>query len=300
MLNSQYFLPMEHKPLPDIRKYALLTNQHCEFYGIVKPEGIDVYINNGQMFDLYHNEVKNDYLKFHFEKLLKTSSDQKMTIVGTLTSTNILTLLRYKSTLFGKTKSPFDNIKFVVHDIIFPVFNADHDYRWRYDIAKKVIGVLPNCSTASKVEIKDQWDLNKLVVELFSINSGASVLVFKADGKFTPGPSQLYYDDMDTVSYKVEANQRYRGHIKKVVSTTLKFDDGNKIEVASYIITKFKRDFIDIPIDQSNLALRRFIWENKNNLKEHPFWFTGYTLLVEKEDKTDYITIINKFHSFIP
>jgi hypothetical protein len=291
---------MKHRPLPDIRKYALITNQKSEFYAIVKPEGLDVYVNDGKFFDFNHNELQNQFLQFHFEDVLKTSRDQRMTIIGTLTAPNILDVKRYKGTLYGKTRSQFPTLKFVVYDSVFPTFNSDHIFKWRYDIADKVIGKLPNCLTAHKDVITNDRELHEVVKSLFAINTGASVLVYKTDGNFVPGMSQLMYDDNDTVSYIVQANQRYRAHIKKVVSTTLKFDDtGDKIDVALYIIAKFKRDFIEIPIDQSNMALRRFIWENRLALKEYPFWFTGYTLLDNKDGVTDYVTTVNEFLSFI-
>jgi hypothetical protein len=290
---------MQHRPLPDIRKYALLSNQQTEFYAIVKPEGMDVFINDGKFYDFYHNELKSQYLSFHFEKLLKTSVDMKMTIVGVLTSNNILEFKRYRHTLYGPSRSPFTSVRFVAYDTIFPVFNAEHIYQWRYDIVKKVIGQCPNCLIASLTEIKNEQELQKLVKDVFTIDTGASVIVYRKDGKFVPGSSQLTYDDDDTVSYIIEATQRYRAHIKKVVSTTLKFDDGNKIEVALYILAKFKKEHVEIPIDQSNFVLRRFIWENRQALKEHPFWFTGYTLLDNNGEKLDYITVINQFLSFI-
>ena len=70
MRNSLYFQPMVHKPLPDIRKYALLTQQNTEFYAVIKPEGIDVFINDGKMYDFNYNQIQNPYINFNFEKLL--------------------------------------------------------------------------------------------------------------------------------------------------------------------------------------------------------------------------------------
>lgn len=301
MLNSKYFQPMQHRPLPDIRKYALLTNQKSEFYAIIKPEGVDVFINDGKIYDFRGNALQNQYLQFHFEKLLKTSIDMKMTIVGTLVSPNgSLSIRKYRHTLYGKTKSTFTDAKFVVYDVVFPVFNVDHVYKLRYDIADKVVGILPNCATASKVIVKDGFGLQKIVTELFSIDTGSSIIVYKSNGSFVPGPSQLYYGDEDTVSYIVEATQRYRGHIKKVVSTTLRMDNEERIEVALYIITKFKKEFVNVPVNQTNLVLRRFIWEKRKELKNHPFWYTGYTLPDERSTTGGYITPINEFLSFIP
>jgi len=299
MLNSQYFQPMVHRPLPDIRRYSLLTNQHSEFYAIVKPAGVDVYINDGKIYDLQHNELENQYLKFHFEKLLKVSVDNKMTAVGTLSSPSLLSLLRSRHTLYGKTRSAITDIKFIVYDVVFPVFNSEHVYKWRYDIAAKVIGTLSNCAIAHMEIVKDEHDLMKTVHDLFAIDTGASIIAYKSDGKFIPGISQLTYEDADTVSYIVEAKQRYRAHIKKIQSTTLRMDNGEKHDIALYIIAKFKREFVEIPIDQSNLALRIFIWENRHALKKCPFWFTGYTLLDKSKGSEEYVTIINEFLSFI-
>lgn len=299
MLNSRYFQPMVHRPLPDIRKYALLTDQKSEFYAVYKPEGLDVFINDGKFYDFNYNELTNNYLKFHFEKVLKTSIDNKMTILGVLTSSNILHLKRNQHTLYNPQSTTITNMTLVIYDAVFPVFNSDHVYRWRYDIAEKVLGKHSNCRIASKTVITNGDELNREVLSLFSIDTGASMLVYKTEGKFVPGLSQLTWEDDDTVSYVVEATQRYRAHIKKVISTTLRMEDGDKIDVALTILAKFKKEFIEVPVSQTNLALRRFIWENKKTLKEYPFWFTGYTLLETKNGNTDYVTIVNEFLSFI-
>jgi hypothetical protein len=297
MKNSKYFQPMEHRPLPDIRKYALLTNQQSEFYAVVKPIGLDVFINDGKIYDFYHNEIQNQYLKFHFEKLLKTTIDMKMTVVGVLASPNSsLNVLRYRQTLYGATRSSsFSDVVFVAYDVIFPIFNIDHDYKLRYDIVEKVISILPNCKAAMTSTVTNEQQLQKFVKEVFIIDTAATILVFKKDGNYVYGSSQLYYDDHDVVSYSIIADQRYRAHIKKVVSTTIKMDNGNKLDIALYIIAKFKKDFIEIPFDRTNITVRRFVWEHRKDLKEHPFWFTGYTIF----DQGEYRTLINEFQSFI-
>ena len=299
MPNSHYFQPMVHRPLPDIRKYALLSNKRTEYYAVIKPEGIDVYINDGKMYDFYGNPVENQYINFFFEKLLQTSINLKATIIGVLVCKDSLRLKRHKNTLFNKTQSKITDVKFFVYDIVFPVFNVDHTYTWRYDIASKVIGDLPNCQTTSVETIKDETGLNKIVREIFTIDTAASIIVYDKEGKFVPGISQLTWNDDETVSYIVEAKQRYRAHIKRVVSTTLRMDNGDKIDVALRIVAKFKREFIEIPIDPSNLVLRTFIWQNRMFLKERPFWFTGYTVLDTSKVTSEYVTIINEFFSFI-
>jgi len=299
MRSSVYFQPMQHRPLPDIRKYALVTNQQSEFYAVVKPGGIDVYINSGKIYDMNHNELQNEYLAFHFEKLLKVSLDNKLTALGTLVSPDLTSLLQCRHALYNKTKSPFTSLKFIVYDVVFPVFNTDHIYKWRYDIANKVVGSLPNCGTASKGTVKDEIELQKFVAEIFSIDSSTTILVYKLEGEFVPGPSQLYYDDVETVSYKIEANQRYRAHIKRVVSTTVRLENGDKTEVALMIIARFKKENIEIPINQSNRVLCKFIWDNRHSLKDSSFWFTGYTIQDRRDNNIVYITIINEFLSFI-
>jgi len=300
MLNSQYFQPMQHKPLPDIRKYSLLTDRKSTFYAIIKPEGMNIYINNGQIFDFNHNELQNHYLKFHFEKLLKISENMKMTIVGVLTSPNVSTLMKHRHTLYNKTKSAFTDLRFVAYDCIFPVFNADHVYMWRYDIISKVLDGAPHCTTATKHDVSNEIELRDFVREVFSIDVTASIIVYDTEGKFIPGMSQLTYEEEDIASYIIEANQRFRAHIKRVVSTTVRLENGDKREVAISILARFKKDSIEIPIDDTNVALQSFIWQNRLALREYPFWFTGYTLLNPNEDKLEYVTIINKFLSFIP
>jgi hypothetical protein len=299
MPNSRYFQPMVHRPLPDIRKYVLLTNQNTEFFAVIKPEGIDVFVNDGKLYDFNQNEIKNQYLQFHFERLLQTSVNMKATIVGTLTAENTTMLKRYRHTIYNPTRSKITDVKFFVYDIVFPVFNVDHVYSMRFDVASKVIGELPNCQACSIQTVKNEHDLNEVVKDLFSINTGASVLVYDKEGKFAPGMSQLTWNDDETASYIVEAKQRYRAHVKKVVSTTLRMEDGNKLDVALLIIAKFKKEFVEIPVDLSNIALRTFIWQNRLTLKDTPFWFTGYTILDNKGDSVDYVTIIHEFFSFI-
>lgn len=299
MPNSRYFQPMVHRPLPDIRKYALLTNSSAEFLAVIKPEGIDVFVNDGKMYDFNYNEIKNQYLQFHFEKLLQTSINMKATIVGVLVGRDSLTLKRYRHTIYGQTKSKVTDVKFFVYDIVFPVFNVDHVYKWRYDIASKVVGELANCQACSIQTVQDEQDLNKVVRELFTIDTGASVIVYDKEGKFVPGISQLTWNDDETVSYIVEAKQRYRAHMKRVISTTLRMENGDKIDVAMMIVARFKKEYIEIPIDPSNLVLRTFIWQNRLALKDTPFWFTGYTFLENKGDTTDYVTVIHEFFSFI-
>lgn len=298
MQNSKYFQPMVHRPLPDVRKYALITNQKGEFYAVVRPAGVDVYVLDGEMFDFYHNPIQNQYLKFHFEALLKVSKNMKMAIIGTLTSTNILDLMRHRHTLYGKTRSAFTDVLFVAYDIHFPVFNVDHIYKWRHSIVEKAIATQANCKLATAVIIKDEYELQKFVSEVFVLGTDTQIIVYKSDGIFVPGFSQLTYSDDDTVSYIIRADQRFRAHVKKVVSTTLRMENSDKVEVALYIIAKFKKEFIEVPIDQSNMVLRRFLWDNRKVLKGQPFWFTGYTL-VDDNDTHDYVTLINEFLSFI-
>jgi len=291
---------MQHKPLADIRKYALITDSNAEFYAVVKPEGLDVYINDGKIYDFNHNELKNQYLKFHFEKLLATSINMKMTAMGTLTAPNILNLLKHKHTLYEPTRSTFPDIIFNCQDVIFPVFDAEHVYKWRYTIVDKVVGVLPNCRAATYVPVKNEIDLRKFVTECFTIDTSASVVVYRTDCKFVPGMSQLTFEAEDVASYIVEANQRFRAHVKAIGSTTIRMDNGDKYDVAQVVVAKFKKDFVEIPVDQTNFAFRKFLWDNRRILKGKPFWFTGYTLLTDKGEFSDYETVINKFLAFIP
>jgi len=258
-----------------------------------------VYVNGGKMYDFNHNEIQNQYLNFSFEGLLQTSINISATIVGVLVGKDSLKLKRYKHTVYNKTRSQITDVKFFVYDLIFPVFNADHVYKWRYDIASKVVGTLPNCQAVSVQTIKDELGLRKVVNEIFSIDISASILVYDKEGKFVPGISQLTWNDDEVVSYIIEAKQRYRAHIKRVVSTTIRMENGDKMDVAVYILAKFKKEFVEIPIDLSNLALRTFIWQNRLTLKNCPFWFTGYTILDTSRENAEYVTIIDKFLSFI-
>lgn len=300
MLNSQYFQPMQHKALPDVRKYALLSNSGADFYTVVKPQGIDVYIRNGQIFDFNHNELQSQYLKFQFERLLQTSINMQMIIVGVLVSDNSQSMLAHRYTIYMPSKAVYEGIKFLVYDIHFPVFNVDHDYKWRYDIAKHAIGTLPNCEILDNNIIKDEFQLQNITKDVFEKDINAEIIVYRTNGKYSPGESQLYWDDKDTVSYNIKATQRYRGHIKHVISTTYQYPNGNKESIAAYIVARYKKDFINIPISDSNLALRSYLWNYRKDLKNFPFWFTGYTYIDKLSSGMDYVTVVNEFLSFIP
>lgn len=300
MINSQIFQPMQHKPLPDIRKYAVLNSHGVDFMTVAKPRGLDVYIRNGQIFDFNHNELRNQHLKFHFEKLLQTSVNMQMLIVGVLVCNNTPSMLAHRYSLYAPSKVPFDDLKFLAYDIRFPVFNADHDYKWRYDIADKTVGPLPNCEVLSFITVKDNIDLQNFVRDTFEEDVSSEIISFREDGKFAPGDSQLYWDDIDTVSYSIRATQKYRGHIKRVISVTEQKPNGDKTETASYIVARFKKEYINVPINLSNFALRNFLWQHRMDLKAFPFWFTGYTYLDQVVNATDYVTVVNEFHSFIP
>ena len=300
MKNSQYFNPMQHRLLTDIRKYSLLTSLKTEFYTFVKPEGIDVFIKNGQIFDLNQRELHNNYLKFHFEKLLDFSRVQKAVVIGVLVSTNTNTMLAHRYSLYSPSKAIFEGLKFLTYDVIFPVFDADHIFKWRYSIADKAVGIFPNCETLSRTLIKNEHELGNIVRDAFETDVSSSVLIYDTEGKFVPGESQLLWNDAEAVSYEVKANQRYRGHIKRIVSTTKRYDNGDKVELASYIIARFKKEYINIPINSNNIALRSFLWKHREDLKSFPFWFTGYTYLDEVVNSMEYVTVVNEFLSFIP
>ena len=300
MQNSQYFQPMQHKPLTDIRKYAIIARQGAEYMTLAKPAGIDVFIRNGQIFDFNQKELTNQYLKFHFEKLLQTSINMQMLIIGVLVTDNTENMLSHRYPLYSPSKASFDTMKFLVYDIRFPVFNAEHDYRWRYDIADKVVGRLPNCEILAFTTVKNETDLNNVVRDTFETDVSAEVISYRADGKFVPGESQLFWDDVDTVSYVVRANQRYRGHIKRIVSTTEQRPNGDKTEIALYLVARFKKEYINVPIKTNNLALRAFLWQHRKDLKSFPFWFTGYTYMDDVVGTSDYVTVVNEFLAFIP
>lgn len=301
MLNSKYFQPMQHKPLPDIRKYALLSEHGCDFYAIAKPAGIDVYINNGHIYDMNHIELENPFLKFQFEKMLQTTINLKMTVLGVLVTTNVLELACKKPLLYRHTSiTPFPDLHFVSYDCHFPVFNSDHIYKWRHDIVSKNIGIMPQCSTAPITVIKNELALENFVQGIFSIDAGTQIIVYKSEGKYVPGISQLLYENEDVVSYIINANQLFRAHVKRVISTTSRLKDGDKTDVAMLIQGKFKREPIEVPIGYSNLALRKFIWDKRQLLHGMPFWFTGHTYINREKDPIEYNVIINEFLSFLP
>lgn len=301
MQNSQIFQPMQPKVLPDIRKYALLTNDRDEYYALIKPDGIDVYVNKGHMFDFNHNEITNPYIRFHFEKLLQTSVNMGMAIVGVLVTRNITYLKRNQHRLYQSNGRAFEASELLAYDVHFPTFNADHDYMWRFDIVNKAVAVLPHCKALKATIFKTDIELQHIVRDAFSIDISASVLVYRKDGKYFRGESQLYFEWQDVVSYIIKADQLFRGHIRSVVPTTIQMENGNKLTVALYIIARFKKEYINVPIPLDNLALRKFIWDHKVELKSSQFRFKGYTYLdiVAGSKALEYVTIVNEFVSFI-
>lgn len=300
MLNSHYFQPMQHKPLPDIRKYDLLDIYPGEFMTLAKPTGIDVYIQRGKIYDFNHNELKNQSLLFHFEKLLQTSINLQVVVIGILICDVVAGMLAHRYSLYSPNKLFFEGTKILVYDLTFPVFNIDHDYKWRYDILEKTIGILPNCETLKITITKGSIDLRNFVRDTFELNVSSEILVYRTDGKYIQGASQLYWENVDHVSFSVKATQLYRGHIKKIVSTTEQHSNGDKTELALYIIARFKKEYINIPIHSNNFALRSYLWNYRSRLKSFPFWFTGYTYLDDVVGTLDYVTVVNEFVAFIP
>ena len=220
--------------------------------------------------------------------------------MGVICTTMLGWCEKYAWKLYGEKESSFPEMFFVVYDIIFPVFDAEHTYHWRYDIADKVIGRLPNCKTARKESIKNEFELRNFVNTLFTIDLNSSVYVYRTDKKFIPGPSQLLFELDDIASFKVEADQKYRAHVKSITSITERLSNGDKFEIASVIIAKYKKEFIEVPINGNNFALKKYIWDNRKILKGKPFWFTGFTTVHPVGDTSEYHTFINKFLSFIP
>lgn len=300
MLNSHYFQPMQHKPLPDIRKYALVSEHKDELYAIVKPVGLDVYVNSGHFYDTNQNRLNNKFLYFQFSKLLETTNNTKMTVQGTLVSSNALLLEQKKMLLYSQTNSiPFSDLTFVIYDSYFPVFNIDHVFRLRYDIAAKVVGHLSHCCIAPITKIKDQFALENFVKDMFLIDAGVSIILYRSEGLYSPGISQLLYENADVVSYIIEAKQLFRGHVKSILPSTVEYGNRDKFDAAIIIFSRFKREDIEVPIGYENIGLRKYIWDRRKELKGMPFWFTGHTFMDNSKPTLEYKTIINRFLSFL-
>jgi hypothetical protein len=293
--SMRHFLPMLHKPLKSISNYALATDKiGAEHMVVVKPQGLDVYIADGRIYDFQQREITNNVVLFELAKVLEASVNTKSACLGVLSSED---LYFYKKLprLYDSKPVSFKNLLFTVYDMIFPFFDFEADYFHRYDVASKVIGKLTNCEPATIKVVKNSFELTQIASELMTEDITRTLIVYNTKGKYIYGNSQLLYQNpADIVSYSISADQRYRAHIKKVHSTTEILPDGIKYETAAYITAKYKHEFIDIELPD-NKVLCKSIWDYRSVLKPIPFWFTGYTAL----DKQDYKLLINKFHSFI-
>jgi len=286
---------MEHKPLRSISNYALATDKPgAEHMVIVKPKGLDVYISAGKMFDFQQRQLTNNALLFNFEKVLNASESTKGVYIGVLTSTDAYFEKKIPR-LYDSKPVSFKDIDFVVYDVIFPLFDSDVDYRWRYDVALKLVGKMPCCVAADMKVIRNSMELLKVTAEIMKENISNTILIYKANGKFVYGNSQLVYlNDNDIVSYQIQAEQRFRAHIKRVNSITECLPNGDKHETAASITVKFKHDFIDIELPD-NKVLCKSIWDFRRVLKPIPLWFTGFTIWEDGK----YKVLVNGFHSFI-
>lgn len=293
--SMQHFLPMLHKPLKSVSNYALATDKvGAEHMVVVKPQGLDVYIAAGQIYDFQRRELTNSVLRFELSKVLEATASTKSACIGVLSSDDPYFFKKIPR-LYDSKPVSFKNLLFTIYDMVFPVFDFDAEYFWRYDSSEKVIGKLPNCTTATVKTIKNSFELTKIASELMSEDITRTLIVYNTKGKYIYGGSQLLYQNpADIVSYSISADQRYRAHIKTVHSITEITPDDIKYETASYITVKYKHDFIDIELPD-NKVLCKSIWDYRNALKPIPFWFTGYMAA----DKDGYKLLVNKFHSFI-
>ena len=297
MKSLQYFQPMQHKPLKAISNYALATDKPgAEHMVIVKPTGLDVYISAGRIFDFKQREICNTAVTFQLEKATQASLNTSGVYVGVLTSTD-----RYFEKkiprLYDFKPVSYKDITFVVYDVVFPLFDADVDYRWRYDVAKKVVGIMTNCKPADVKVIRNSFELMKISADLLKEDISRTLIVYKANGKYIYGDTQLLLiSDNDLVSYQIKAEQKFRAHIKRVNGITEHLPNGDKYETAASITVKFKHDFIDIELPD-NKVLCKSIWDFRKVLKPYPLWFTGYTAW--DTETNGYVTYINNFHSFI-
>ena len=295
MRSLQYFLPMQHKPLKSIGNYALATDKTgAEHMVIIKPKGLDVYISAGKMFDFKQRELCNTAVLFNFEKVIESSQNTKGVYLGTLVSTDAHFFKKIPR-LYDHKPVSFSDMVFIVYDVVFPLFDSDVDFRWRYDVAKKLVGVLPSCQVADIKVVRNSLELMKVTASIMKEDISTTILVFRADGKFVYGNLQLLYSsDNDVMSYQIKAEQKFRAHIKRVNSITERLPNGDKYETAASITVKYKHDFVDIELPD-NKVLYKSIWDFRRVLKPIPLWFTGCTIWEEKE----YKTLINEFHSFI-
>lgn len=293
--SMQHFLPMLHKPLKSISNYALATDKvGAEHMVVVKPQGLDVYIAAGRIYDFQQREITNDIIRFELAKALEASESTKSACLGVLSSDDIY-FFKKLPRLYDSKPVSFKNLTFTVYDVVFPLFDFEADYHIRYDVAEKVIGKLPNCKPAIMKVVRNSVELTKIASELMTEDITRTLIVYNSKGRYIYGNSQLLYlNPTDIVSYSITADQRYRAHIKSVHSITEILPDGTKYETAAYITVKYKHDFIDIELPD-NKVLCKSIWDYRHSLKSIPFWFTGYNTY----NDGSYKLLINKFHSFI-
>ena len=295
MKSLQYFKPMEHKPLRSISNYALATDKlGAEYMVITKPKGLDVYISAGKIFDFKQREIHNNAVLFNFEKVMEASKNTQGVYIGVLTSTDIFFEKKIPR-LYDSKPVNYTDLTFIVYDVVFPLFDSDVDYRWRYSVAEKLVGKFPACKEADIKVVKNSLELEEITARIMKEDISRTIIVYKADSKFIYGNVQfLFLNESDISSYEIKADQKFRAHIKQVKSMTDFTHEGEKYETACAITVKYNHEYIDIELPD-NKVLCKSIWDFRKVLKPIPLWFTG--LIIEENGK--YKTLVNNFHSFI-
>lgn len=289
----QRMIPFRLKTINDYSDLSSLRRRIAVF----KPIGMEVYITpERNIFDHNGNEIRNPSIHFQLESIFKRAESAKSMLFGVLTSTDETFMASRKWAYVFNYTHNFSDVKFECYDMIFPYFSANFNYKTRLDQAKTVFKGIANFETVDHEEIGDFASFNKLVYDKFNPYNIDKIYLFDTNKIYRQGIS---HNKKLAPMYEIIPNQRYRTHLKNIIPNIVLDSTGkgikNRTEVASLLIGKYKKQYLEIPIVDSSIILKKSIWDKKDELRNMPFWFTGFTVYIDQGTK---ITGV-KFHKFI-
>lgn len=282
--------------LKTINDYSDLSSLRRRI-AIFKPIGLEVYMTpEGNIFDFNGHEIRNPNIHFQLENVLKRLDSGKMMVFGVLTSTDENFMANKRWAYVFNNAHDFSDIRFECYDMIFPYFKVNFDYKTRLDQIKTVFKGISNFEVAGYEEVGNFTSFNKLVYDKMNPYQVDKIYLFDTNKIYRQGTT---HNKKLAPMYEIIPNQRYRTHLKNIIPNIVLDNTGkgikNRIQVANILVGKYKKEYLEIPITDENIILKRSIWEKKAELKNMPFWFTGFTVYIDQGTKVTGV----KFHKFI-
>jgi len=278
MNRYQLFPRMEPFQLKNINDYVALPSDR-QRTAVFKPRGLDVIITPlGHIFDFEGTEIKNPSVLFEFGKVIEIAANIKSIIHGVIVTDTVDLELNLPALYHTSSFFTFSGIKLVCYDMIYPEFDANDIYTNRLDQVDKILGHRSNMKVIEHSAVGSVSDFNKLLIAKFNPYSIESVYVYDNNSRYRLGPSFI---KRESPVFEIKSSQRFRTHIKRIIPKDLVLN-GVTTTVADALIANFKRGKVEIPLLTSNIALKKGIWDKRANIKELPFWFTGFTVYTDE------------------